>query len=194
MTRGISAAMVTASEAESFRPFTAIELNFSTGVLRFNSTPANLSFDSGSGSPSDDFIGVGQYGSISIIEESAELKTYSVDMQLRGIPNDIISSALGADYQGKSAKVWFGLVELTDWTSVIADPTLWFDGVMDTMDIALGEKATVTMHALSRFARWEQAPDIRYTNEEQQRQYAGDKGFEFVGQAVEKEVTWRVGG
>lgn len=190
MSRDITSAMATASAAELFRPFTAVELNFSTGRLRFNSTDRTLTFNADGGSPSDDFLGVGQYGSMSVVEESSELKNYSIDLQLRGIPNDLISSALGADYQGRPCKVWFGLME-ADF-AVIADPTLWFDGLMDTMNIQLGQEATVTLRAQSRLARWEEAQNVRYTNEEQQRRFPADKGLEFVAQMVEKEIVWRI--
>jgi len=190
VSRDLTSGMATASTADIFRPFTAVELNFSTGRLRFNSTDRTLTFNADSGSPSDDFLGVGQYGSMSVVEESSELKNYSIDLQLRGIPNDLISSALGADYQGRPCLVWFGLME-ADF-AVIADPTLWFDGLMDTMDIQLGEEATVTLKAQSRLARWEEAQNVRYTNEEQQNRFPGDKGLEFVAQMVEKEIVWRV--
>jgi hypothetical protein len=162
MSRDISAAMVTASQAETFRPFTAVELNFSTGVNRLNSTNQTITFDASSGSPTDQFIGIGQMGSMSVVEETAELKNFSVDLQVRGISNDIISSALGADYQGRSCRIWFGLMD-DDHESVIADPTLWFDGLMDTMTIELGETATVTVRAQSRLARWEEPLNVRYT-------------------------------
>lgn len=190
MSRDITSGMATASTAEVFRPFTAVELNFSTGRLRFNSTDRTLTFNADSGSPSDDFLGVGQYGSMSVVEESSELKNYSIDLNLRGIPNDIIASALGADYQGRPCRVWFGLME-ADF-AVIADPTLWFDGLMDTMNIQLGEEATVTLKAQSRLARWEEAQNVRYTNEEQQNRFPGDKGLEFVAQMVEKEIVWKI--
>lgn len=191
MSRDLTAGMKAASTADVIRPFTAVELNFSTGVLRFNGTDRTLAFDDGSGSPIPEFIGVGQYGSMSVVEESSELKNYAIDLQLRGISNDIIASALGADYQGRPCRAWFGL--MNDDFSVIADPTLWFDGLMDTMDIQLGAEATVTLHAQSRLARWEQAQNARYTNEQQQHRYPGDKGLEFVAQMVEKDIVWRVG-
>ena len=130
-------------------------------------------------------------GAISVVEESAELKNYSMDMELRGIPNDIVSLALGTDYQGRPARVWMGLLD-ADY-NVIADPTIVFDGLMDSMGVKLGETATIGVRCQSRLARWEEAENTRYTNEEQQAQFPDDKGFEFVSQMVEKEIVWKVG-
>lgn len=189
MSRDLTAGMVTASTGEVFRPFVAVELHFSTGFLRLNSTDRTLTFNTGA-SPSDDFLGAGQMGTMSVVEESAELKNYSIDMELRGIPNDLIAAALGSDYQGRPARIWLGMMDVD--FSVISDPTIVFDGLMDSMSAELGETATITLRAQSRLARWEQPPQSRYTNEEQQNLFPGDLGLQFMPQMVEKEIIWKV--
>jgi hypothetical protein len=61
---------------------------------------------------------------------------------------------------------------------------------MDTMDLSLGATGKLSVIIQSRLADWERPRLSRYTNEEQQALYSGDKGLEFVPQMVEKTIIW----
>ncbi len=186
--RPITSAMLAASQGAVARPFAAVEMDFSSGFVRVNSTPYTLTLDVAGTSPAETFSGVGQLGSISALNEASELRNVSVQYSLRGIPSDLISAALGEDYQGRSCKLWFGLLD--DDQQVVATPVLVRDDLMDTMDVELGKTATVTLTAQSRLARWESPSGGRYTNEEQQSRHTGDLGLEFIAQMIEKQIVW----
>ncbi|MCH8035958.1 MAG: VWA domain-containing protein [Proteobacteria bacterium] len=62
------------------------------------------------------------------------------------------------------------------------------------LDLAPGETATVTVTVESRLIAWERAKIRRYTNEDQQQRFSGDKFLEFVNQTMDKEILWGVGG
>jgi len=65
-----------------------------------------------------------------------------------------------------------------------------FKGRMDTMNIALGKTATITLTAESRLIDWSRPRIRRYTNADQQERFSADKGFEFVSDTVEIEIVW----
>ena len=58
------------------------------------------------------------------------------------------------------------------------------------MDVQLGKTATVQLSIQSRLVDWDKARIRRYTNEDQQNFFSGDKGLEFVSQMVEKDLVW----
>ena len=74
--------------------------------------------------------------------------------------------------------------------TIVADPVLVFHGRMDVMNIEIGNTATITVTAESRLADWNRARTSRYTDEEQQRLYPGDKGLQYVAQTAEMELVW----
>jgi hypothetical protein len=136
------------------------------------------------------YYGTGDMGSISPVKESGdEIRANSVNFQLSGIPSERISVALGAEYQGKPAKLWLGFMDGED---LIADPILLFSGRMDVMLIDEGpETSTITVTAESKLADLKRSRIRRYTDEDQQVDYPGDKFFEFVPSIQNIEVVWK---
>jgi hypothetical protein len=61
---------------------------------------------------------------------------------------------------------------------------------MDQMSIDLGETAAVTVRLENRMADWERPRVRRYTDEDQQRAYPGDLGFQFLTATVDKDIVW----
>ena len=186
MTRTLTAGVQTAVTSEVARPFFAVELDFSSGFTRANSTDRSLSFDSGSGVVA--FTGVGNLGRIGVAQEGTELQSYSLALTISGVNPAHISIALGEHYQGRTAKIWLGFLDANH--VIIADPVLLFQGRMDDMPISLGETGEITVNVESRLADWERPRTSRYTDAEQRQLFAGDRGLEFVAATVEKELVW----
>lgn len=159
-----------------------VEMDFPSGFLRVNNSGQN--FDWGGYT----WIGVGALGSIDQITEASDLSAQGLGFSISGVPTEYISTALGQKYQGRSCKVWFAPLDSNH--QVIADPIGSFNYRMDTMDIELGQTATIRVSAESRLVDWERNNVSRYTDEEQQRLYPGDLGLQFVPQMAEKEIRW----
>jgi hypothetical protein len=76
----------------------------------------------------------------------------------------------------------------------VADPYLVFDGRMDVMTIEdAGETANISLSAESRLIDLERARVRRYTNNDQQNQFAGDTSLRFVADLQDKEIAWGSG-
>ncbi len=191
MSRDLSASNITASQAGNVRPAFFAELDFANGAFRANSTVHDIAFDVGEGSPSSQtFFGVGFMGSVSVIREENSMDPRAIQFTLRGIPRDLISISLNQHYQGRSARYWVGMLD--DQHALIDPPQLLFGGLMDTMDTEMGADSQVVVTALDRFSRWDTAPEIRYTDEQQRARFPGDKGLEFISQVPEKEIFLNV--
>jgi len=136
------------------------------------------------------YLGIGDLGRITPVKEvGEEIRANMVSFQLTGIPTELISTALGAQYQGRSAKLWLGFIS---GGALIEDPILLFDGRMDIMDIDEGpEKSTITITAESRLADLNRARVRRFTNEDQQYFYPNDKFLEYVAAIQNVEIVWR---
>lgn len=182
MTRNLTTAALNAVQAEVVDRTTAIALEFASGTVRMCGAPWSIFIDG------DEFLGVGQLGSISTIEESAELQSYGLTIGLSGIPRDSVALALTQEYQGLPGTVWE--VPLTAGGAAVADPIVIFRGRMDQLSIDLGETAMVTVKLQNRLTDWERPRVRRYTTEDQQRLHPGDRGFEFVSATVEREIVW----
>lgn len=181
--RTLSTAVQAAIQAETVSRTVAVEMDFPSGMVRVNGSPTDFQI------LGNTYLGIGGLGAISTAEESAELRAYGLTLALSGVPRDMVAVALGQAYQGRRVTVWEVLFNTTSW-AVLADPVIVFRGRMDTMDVKLGEMATIVVKAENRLADWERPRIRRYTNEDQQQAFPGDQGFRFVSATAEKEIIW----
>lgn len=182
MSRGLAAPALAAVRGEVVSRTMAAELDFPAGFVRYSGAPMDLVIGGNL------FFGVGMLGAISVVDESAELRSYGVTLQLSGIPRDLVSVALTQAYQGRRATVWE--VPLDANHQPIADPIVVFRGRMDQMEIGLGEEGVVRMRLENRLADWERPRVRRYTAEDQEREHPGDLAFRFLPTVAEKEIIW----
>lgn len=159
-----------------------VELDFAAQFLRLNNSAVNIDWNGST------WLGVGRLGSIEPIEEGLDLMARGVALSLTGVDPAMVSLSLATQYQGRGCKIW--LAPLTAGHAPLADPVLAFWGRMDTMEIELGETATIRLSAESRLADWDRPRVRRYNHEDQQIDYPSDMGFEFVPQMVERELRW----
>lgn len=182
MTRSIEFATQTASEQAVIRPILLIDSNFTSGHLRMFSGTGTMVYNG------ETYYGFGKLGRISPIEEGVELSASGVNVSLSGLPGDVISTALGEHYQGRSAIIYIALLD-PDYV-VIGQPVILFQGRLDNMQITLGETAEVSLNVENPLRDWERPRERRYNNADQQAVYPGDKGLEFVEATVEYEIEW----
>jgi hypothetical protein len=160
----------------------AVALDFPSGIARWNGSTQDLVIGGNT------FLGVGVLGSIGVIEEGAENRAYGLQVGITGIPRDTVALALTQEYQGRPATLWE--VQLDANGQPIGTPPIAFRGRMDQMSVTLGDTASVTVRLENRLADWERARVRRYTDEDQKRVFATDKGFEFVTATVDKDIVW----
>lgn len=178
--------MTTAARAQfcklNFPCLIFVELDFADGYVRMTNAGYSFTWNG------VEWLGIGTLGKIEEVAEGSALQMYGLSLSLSGIPPEVISEAFSQGYQGRAAKLW--LAPLTDDYQIIADPVVIFSGRMDTMDIALGKTATVTVTVESRLVDWERPRVRRFNDADQQAEYPGDRGFKYVDQMVYKDMKW----
>ena len=137
------------------------------------------------------YLGLGNLGSIDAIEEGSAIQSYGVGFKLSGVDPTKISVAMNEGYQNKP--VFVRLALLDDNFNIVGIPTLVFAGLMDTMPIALGNTATITVTAESRLVDWDRVRLRNYTDADQQSFFPGDLGFQYVNQSADLQITWGMG-
>lgn len=185
MSRNLGANVQTAIAASQLVQCYLVFLDFDSDPVYATSAPFDITYDSNT------YLGVGNLGSIDLPEEKADLSAHQVQVALSGVASSNISRALAGNYQGRAAKIWRAYLDSSH--AVIDDPVLEFDGTIDTMNITYGAQAVVAVRLTSELAKWERANILRYSNADQQQLYAGDEGFEFAEQMVDKELVWGQG-
>lgn len=182
MTRTLTAGAETASLASHVRPVVLVRIELTSETLRLTSADRTITFASA------DYLGVGDFGKITPFGEPTDLSVDGVALELSGVPSDYITIATGENVQGRPVYLYLGF--LNDSYALIADPVLIFRGRLDTMEVTLGETATVTVRAENRFADWDRPRIRRYTDQDQRARFPTDKGLEFVAQTTEREIVW----
>lgn len=159
-----------------------VELDFASGVVRLAN--AGYNFDFGGYT----WIGTGNLGTISGVEEGLDLQMYGCTLSLTGLAAEYIAEALNEEYKDRPASIW--LAPLDDNYQILSDPVLLFKGTMDTMPVTLGPQGSIQITVESPLADWERPRSRRYNHEDQISEYPDDLGLEFIPQMVEKELIW----
>ncbi|HKD35163.1 MAG TPA: hypothetical protein VKB78_00140, partial [Pirellulales bacterium] len=75
--------------------------------------------------------------------------------------------------------------------AIIANPVIAFQGRVDQPTIQCdGKTATIQINCESRLMDLNVPALRRYTNEDQWRDFPGDRGFEFVNSVQEVTIYW----
>lgn len=185
--RGLTAAMLSAIAAATVRPALFYEGEFVSGGL-----PAFLRLWTGVGDIAwggYTWTGGGQMLAITPIEETTDLRAVGFSVTLSGMPSALISIALQNVRQGKPGKLWLGLFDAAE--ALLADPYPLRRGRFDVAPIEDdGETCTISASYEDRLIDLDRPRDRRYTHEDQQLDYPGDLGFQYVPSLQDMDIPW----
>ncbi len=141
------------------------------------------------GGSSQTWVGVGDLGGIESITESADRRRNGVLFSLSGVDTSLLDDVLTDNYQGKDVTVWEAYID--DNGALIADPGLAFAGLMDTMGIVDGDPTgIIKLQCENRDVLLQRTSRSLYTNEQQQLDFPGDLGLEFIKELQKKQIIW----
>lgn len=181
MSRGLTATVKTETEKSAVTPVFLFEIHFST-YLYFWTGVGQISWNSQTWQGSGDVI------KFSGIDETQQTEAQGIQLQLAGADQSLISAALTEDIQGRALLVYLGFLSSG---SLLADPIGPFRYRMDTLIIDDDpDNSTISLTAESYLASLERPRVRRYTHEDQQIEFPGDLGLEFVASIQNKEIQW----
>lgn len=186
MSRGLTVGMLAEIQKNRLRPAVFVDCQFSSGHIYVWSGIGSISWSG------QTWVGLGKLGGISSLPETTEVRADGVQLSLSGIPSDLINSVLTEIRQGKACNIYFGCLD--DNGAVIADPFKSFSGRTDTASIDEGgDTSTIVINVENSLIDISRPNERRYTHDDQQIDYPGDLGNEFVPSLQEKNVSWGKG-
>jgi hypothetical protein len=181
MTRSLSALNVTEVEANHLHEVIMVKMEFGTPVY-CHSGIGTITFDS------NDYLGVGSFGSVSQTRESDVLSPAPVTLQLSGVDAAQITEALDAGSYGDVVTMYKGYRQ--DDGTLVDDPWLFFRGWYEYATVNLDIESTISIRIQHALAILGEKKGTRFTDEDQQRVYAADVGFEFVHAMGTTKLFW----
>jgi hypothetical protein len=179
----MSADYMAAIAAAELRPALFVEAWFRTGPIYVWSGVGELSWGGHT------WVGIGTLGSVSTIEEGATVEAKGVTLSMSGIDIDLLDEVLNEFQVGLPALVYLGLFDADG--DLIPDPVISWAGRIDQPTIDIDENtATISIACENRLVDMNVAVDRRYTNEDQQLDHPGDRGFEFVPAIQDVMIYW----
>ena len=184
MSRGFPSAVLTALSSDHVALVTFAKLEFPSGTLYLHNSISTYTWGG------NDWLGTGDLGEISQIEEGAQISPYKLTLTLSGLDATISGAALTEDYYLQPVTVYLGALNPDD--ELIADPTVVWEGAMDQMEISVGAEGgdAIVLTAESELARFDKASNLKYTDAQLQSDSAGSLGFEFMADIEGSKIRW----
>ncbi len=180
--RTLDADLEAGAISPEFNYIVFVKLAFPSGTVFIHNGVGTHSFGG------DDYLGIGAFGGINVLEDTLTLTSKPVKLTLSSITPAIIDAVRIDDIFGRDADVYLGSLDADG--QLEGTPTNWFSGHMETVNISLGSNDGIEITLQSRASRLRLRNNKRYTLEDHQADHPGDLFFEFLSALQDAEVTW----
>ena len=190
----LDAGQIALLESDAVGVVYLIELEFFPGTLFLTTFNVDLQI-SGHG----DYTAAGTLLSVGEIKESQDTDTQTLPITLSVADSAVLALALGnvENYRGKKARIYLQPMEGN--YRPVGEPRLRFAGEMEPVKISRDTQpeeggpvgGTIEL-PVSRagMSRARNADGLRCTDEQQQAEYPGDLGLQYVRALIEKPSQW----
>jgi hypothetical protein len=184
MSRGFPTAVATALAQQNVAIVTFAKLEFPSGTVYLHNSLGSYTWGG------QDWLGMGNLGSISQVEEGLDVSPYAITLTLSGLDTTISGAALTEDYYLHGVTVYLGVLDTDD--ALIANPTQIWAGFMDQMNMTLGADGgdAIQLVAESELSRFNKSLNLMYTNTAQQERSTGDLFFNFLHKIEGAKINW----
>jgi hypothetical protein len=184
MSRGFPTAVATALAQQNVAIVTFAKLEFPSGTVYLHNSLGSYTWGG------HDWLGVGDLGSISQVEEGLDVSPYAITLTLSGLDATISGAALTEDYYLHGVTVYLGVLDTDD--VLIDTPTQIWAGFMDQMNMTVGADGgdAIQLVAESELSRFNKSLNLMYTNTAQQERSTGDLFFNFLHRIEGAKINW----
>lgn len=182
--RNLTPAQLTHYQGEHFRETVFAEMHFASGVMRVHDSTGAITWGG------HDWLGLGDLGAISEIEESSDLGVRTFTLTLSGVDPGLLASALDrTDYKGREVALWLGQLDAAG--DLIDTPRVLARGMMDVAGIirqdGLGQ---ISMRCERESVRLARPLTTRMSDQDHQLRHPGDKINSHMAALINKDVQW----
>ncbi|CAH9015632.1 putative capsid and scaffold protein [Vibrio phage 393E50-1] len=161
----------------------AVEIEFDDNdVTRAHSGTGNVLIDG------QIYYGVGELGSVGMLESVGDSKPSRLNVELAGIPGSVLSDALKAKARGRPAKLM--LIAFDPDTGQLAKAEIAITGFVADYSISTGSDNKVSVTIADEFELFEMPWYKFWTNESHQLDHPGDAINRYVAQMPDREIQW----
>jgi hypothetical protein len=184
MTRGLTAAMVTAVKRDFADACHLISLAFSGGTIYYTTASNDITWDGHS------WIAVGGNLAINPVTESKALGAQGVRVTLDGVDQTVIAALLAENYIGRTCQIY--LLHFDTDGSIVADPYLLFEGLLNSsFEITQTEDTcSVSTRFVSPLTRFTERRGIKATVISHQQHFNGDTFWRHLKAIANREIFW----
>lgn len=189
--RDLDPALEAEVNAPSLRPFLAVHIDFpdpvfaftGKGVIQFNRDGTPVTPES------EEWLGIAGIASIDAINEGTNGSAAGVSATLLRVPSEFRDDIADQAVRGCLYELFVGAFD-TDYQTVRAVKKIWKGTLQSYRIIDAGDTITVSAGGESRAIDQRRPTIKRFTDEYQQRKYAGDRCFEYVPSLAEIPILW----
>lgn len=137
------------------------------------------------------WVASGEFLEFDGLEELLGMELTQVTVSLSGVDQSWIAVFQQQEYIDR--KITIHLVVMDSEDRLITDPLMQFDGRIDRPQILSNPEdgsCTVAVTATNQWVDFERAPGRRTNSQEQQIWFAGDLGFDYIPQLINKQIIW----
>lgn len=185
MARTLATGNVTHIDSRHTHPVAMAKMLFDTPIY-LHSGLGTISYEG------NDYLGVGEFGGVSSVEETEAVVPSSIVLQLSGLSSSLFAEALNASNYGD--KVTLYVAYRNDDGTLVDDPWVFYRGRVESANLTRGADNSIRITVQHDLAVLNQQTGTKFTDEEQQKRYSGDTAFSRVQQMQLVQLIWGVSG
>ena len=182
MSRGFSSYQLNRIEEQVVQPILYAKLSFSSETLYVHDSIGTRTWGG------NDWIGVGDFATVSSIEEGSEISPYSLNLTLSGLDSGLIAKTLNENYYMRPVDIYIDFIPASGSPA----PVQIWTGFMDVMSVTAGASGgdSITLTCESEMAKFDRSANLRYTDTMLKKRNASDKFFEFLKDIDGVKILW----
>ncbi len=193
MSRDLASNTAISYSASNVFPITFVKLEFlpptaGVGTIRLHNGLGTYTWNDGSGN--QNWLGTGDLGQISKIQEGEEVSPYGIQLTLSGLDPDLVGEAIKESYYQRPVTLYVGA--LNDSDQLVATPNVMWTGFMDLMTASVGAEGgdSLVLNCESELAMFERSRNLLFTNSSQQTISTGDTFFNQLQDMEDLTLAW----
>jgi hypothetical protein len=179
----VTTGFATAASSPYAKPAIFVEFHLLTGPIYVWTGRGSISWSGRT------WAGVGTFGGLSMVEEGTNVQARGITLTLSGFDATLLAGVLTEYSVGLPVLVYLGLFDNAG--TLIPDPVCCWAGETDQPTISVsGTEATIDVNCENKLVQMNVSVERRYTHEDQQIEYPGDRGFEYVNAIQDITIFW----
>jgi hypothetical protein len=176
-------AFITACASANVRPAIFVAADFVDGTVYVWNGIGSIDWND------QTWTGIGSLGSVSTIEEGANVQARGATLTLSGLDPAILTEVMTQYKVTAPVTIYFGMFDAAG--ALIEDPIISFRGRMDQPTLTVnGPSAALNIQCENRLLDMNVSVESRYTDQDQKLTYPDDRGFEWVNAIQQVTIFW----